>query len=161
MPSLGQIQCWRGMMEQLTLTVLLYLVWDTVFRSEPEPHTDIIRRALGIRETDGWTSQSVWLPAIGVNGTCTLAYLTPLPFRQQFFPACTAQNCARPSSSSQYISVTDWLISEVPTGGGRAEPAPQRGYGWTKWDVLLDLVTDSASHRKSCRDYSLQQLLSI
>lgn len=67
--------------QQLSLMVLLHLVWDTVFKSETEPHAEIFRRALGIKETDSWTPR-VWLPAMGVNGTCTLGYLSPLPFRQ-------------------------------------------------------------------------------
>lgn len=160
MPSLGQIQCWCDTMQQLTLMVLLHLVWDTVFKSKSERHTDIFRGATGIKDTDGWTSLGVWLPAMGVNGTCALGYLTPTPFQAVIF-ACL--HCPKLCQILQLLPIhfNHWLISEVPRGGGRAEPGPQRGYSWTKWDVLLDFVTNSASHQKTCRDWSLQQLLNI
>lgn len=39
MSSLGQMQHWCGMMQQLALMVLLHLAWDVVFKSKSEPHT--------------------------------------------------------------------------------------------------------------------------
>lgn len=84
----------------------------------------------------------------------------PTPFQAVIF-ACL--HCPKLCQILQLLRIHfyHWLISKVPRGGRRAEPAPQRGYSWTKRDVLLDFVTNSASHQKTCRDWSLQQLLNI